>query len=72
MSYSERDGQVILDPAIEPMAEVLLYRMTRGGRLTDRDKCLGQALFRFIASRSDVLLLPAAKPKKGRWTGLRL
>jgi hypothetical protein len=74
MSYSEVDGQVILTEAvIEPMAEILLYRLTQTPlSLLPRQKALGQALFRFIASRNDVLQLPAAKPKRGKWTGLRL
>jgi len=53
MSYHEENGHVILtDAAIEPMAEVLLYRLTQLPlTLTDRQKRLGKALFRFIADR---------------------
>ena len=43
MSYQEKDGQVITDAAIEPMAEVLLHRMTLLPlALTPRQKALGQ------------------------------
>lgn len=72
MSYSEQDGQVIItDALIEPMAEVLLHRMTLLPLpLTLRQKALGQALFRFIASRNELRFIPA--PRKGRWTGLSL
>jgi hypothetical protein len=61
MSYREENGQVVLtDWMVEPMAEVLLYRMTLLPlALTGRQKALGQALFRFMASRNDVWQLPA-------------
>jgi hypothetical protein len=61
MSYREENGQVVLtDWMVEPMAEVLLYRMTLLPLgLTGRQKALGQALFRFMASRNDVWQLPA-------------
>jgi hypothetical protein len=74
VSYSEQNGQVVTAAAIESMAEVLLYRITLiSTPLTGRQKLLGQALFRFIGSRNDTPLLPILrKPKRGKWTGLRL
>jgi len=61
------------DSAIEPMAEILIYRLSLIERpLTDREKRLGKALSRFITTRNEVLYIPLAKPKRGRWTGLRL
>lgn len=48
------------DAVFEPMAEVLLYRLTqRSFELTDRQKRLGKALFRFIADRDTLWLLAA-------------
>jgi hypothetical protein len=65
MSYREENGQVVsTDWMVEPMAEVLLYRMTLLPLgLTGRQKALGQALFRFMASRNDVWQLPAKHDK---------
>lgn len=65
MSYCESNTQVILtDAAIQPMAEVLIYRLTQLPlSLTDRQKRLGQALFRFIAGHKPQLLLAGAEPR---------
>lgn len=64
MSYQEENGAVVFtDAAIEPMAEILLYRLTQLPlTLTYRQKYLGQALFRSIAERKPQLLLNQGNP----------
>jgi len=67
MSFESRDNLMILtmspDAAFESMAEVLIWRLTQSPlSLTDRQKRLGKALFRFIASRSSQRLLNLGNP----------